>query len=113
MALFYHVTAHDAWSTSIRKSGLVPRAEKRGRFADSAAEPRIYLFADEATAEDGLQNWLIEEFEGVRWFALLRVEVPDDWVRDDPEIAGSYYVTQPIPADRISLARKIDGGEED
>ena len=112
MAIFYHVTAHETWLKFIRKQGLTPRAEKRGRFADGQ-EPRIYLFEDEATAEDGLMNWLLDECPGVRWFALLRVEVPDDEVREDPELAGAYYVTRPIPADRIQLLRKIDGGEED
>ena len=112
MAIFYHVTDHEAWLKFIRKQGLTPRAEKRGRFADGQ-EPRIYLFVDEATAEDGLLNWLLDEGPGVRWFALLRVDIPEAELRADPELAGSYYVTQPIPAERLRLVRKIDGGEEE
>jgi len=71
-------------------------------------EARIYLFEDENTAEDGLANWLIDEFPKVKWFALLEVDVPDDWVHDDPEIAGSYYIEHPVPVEGLRLVRKME-----
>jgi hypothetical protein len=109
--ILYHVTPHATWLNHIRRDGLTLRKEKRGRFADSQ-DPRIYLFEDEDTAEDGLENWLLDdEYPNVRWFALLQVDTPDAWVHEDPEIAGSFYVEHPIPIEGIRLVRKIDGGE--
>lgn len=110
MTILYHVTPYTTWLKRIRKDGLVPRREKRGMYADSQ-DPRIYLFADEDTAEDGLENWLLDEYPSVRWFALLEVDVPEDWVHEDPEIAGSFYIEHPVPRAGVRLVRKIDGGE--
>jgi hypothetical protein len=110
MATLYHVTPHATWLKRIRKDGLVPRREGRGMYADSQ-EPRIYLFKDADTAHDGLVNWLLEERPTVRWFALLEVDVPDDWVMPDPEISGSFYVTEAVPPEGVRLVKKIDGGE--
>lgn len=110
MATLYHVTPHTTWLKHIRKDGLVPRRVKRGIFADSQA-PRIYLFADADTAHDALENLLLDEYPSVRWFALLEVDVPDDWVMPDPEISGSFYVTDVVPPEGIRLVQKIDAGE--
>jgi hypothetical protein len=112
MTTLYHVTPHATWLKHIRKEGLVPQRQKRGIFADSQ-EPRIYLFEDFDTAYDGLANWLLDEFpDNIRYFAFLEVMVPDDEVMPDPEIAGSFYVTQAIPPEYIRLAKKVDVGEE-
>ena len=110
MTILYHVTPHATWLNSIRREGLTLRKEKRGQFADSQ-DPRIYLFEDEDTAADGLENWLLDEYPKVRWFALLEVDVPEGWVHGDPEIAGSFYIEHPVPRAGVQLVRKIDGGE--
>ena len=110
MTILYHVTPHATWLNHIRHEGLTLRREKRGRFADSQ-DPRIYLFENEDTATDGLENWLLDEYPKVRWFALLQVNVPEKWVHEDPEIAGSFYVEHSIPRAGVRLVRKIDGGE--
>jgi hypothetical protein len=104
------MTPYETWLHEIRKRGLVPKTGRRGILADSV-EPRIYLFEDEATAHDGLENWLLDEFPDVRWFAMVEVEVPDEWIQADPELAGSFYVTQAVPPAGLRLIRKIDGGE--
>lgn len=105
----YHVTPHATWLNKVRHEGLTLRSEKRGVYADGD-EPRIYLFEDEATAEDGLENWLLDEYPNVRWFALLEVDVPKGWLHEDPEVAGSYYVEHPIYRESVRLVKKIDGG---
>jgi len=112
MAILYHVTPYATWLKHIRREGFVPRTEKRGKFADSN-EPRIYFFEDENTAEDGLDNWLVDKFPRVRWFAILEVDVPDSWLTDDPEVSGSFYVTTPIPPQAVRRVRKIDAGDSD
>lgn len=108
--ILYHVTPYATWTDQIRKVGLVPQRERRGQFAENDAG-RIYLFEDEATAIDGLTNWLLDEFPDVRWFALLEIDVPRVWLNDDPEIAGSYFIEHPVPPQGVRLVRKIDGGE--
>lgn len=109
MTILYHVTPHATWLNHIRHDGLTLRREKRGRYADSQ-DHRIYLFEDENTAEDGLENWLLDEYPNIRWFALLEVDVPEAWVHEDPEIAGSLYIEHPVPAEGVRLVRKIDAG---
>ena len=108
----YHVTPHETWVKRIRKEGLVPRRGKRGFAARAPGEKRIYLFADRDTAMDALENWLLEEFPNERWFALLEVDVPARIkVQDDPEIAGSYYVTRVVPPRHVRLVESIDAGK--
>lgn len=112
MAFVYHVTPWSVWTKKIRKEGFAPRSGERGMYADSDAA-RTYFFVDRDTAEDGLQNWMIEKFTNVRWFAVLEVDVPDDLLKDDPEVAGSMYVDQPIPSAAVRRVEKVDAGEPD
>lgn len=112
MRTFYHVTPYDVWSKSISKVGLKPLSKKRGLYADDPKQGRIYLFESKDTAEDAMQNWLVDEFPNVRWFALLRVSVPESAeIFEDQEIVGSYYVVNGIPKRNIKLVQKIDAGE--
>jgi hypothetical protein len=109
VAYLYHVAPYDTWIKQIRKEGLVPQAKKRGLYSDSD-EPRVYLFEDADTALDALANWLLDEYDDVRWFALLEVDVPKGWLHEDPEIAGSYYVRHPVHRESVRIVKKIDGG---
>lgn len=112
MTTLYHVTPFEIWSKKIQKSGLVPRKEKRGIHADSN-EKRIYFFDDLATVEDAMVNWFLEEFPDVRYFAVIEVRIPIEVdVFEDPEIAGSFYVSERIPAQNLRLIEKVDAGEE-
>lgn len=110
--ILYHVAPLEIWSGSIKKSGLLPKKKKRGIYA-SGDEDRIYFFEDPVTAEDAMMNWFVEEFPGVRYFALIEAEIPEDVeIFEDPEIAGAYFVTERIPARNLSLAEQVDAGEE-
>lgn len=107
----YHVTPWDNVS-QIRKRGLLPKRIKRGVFARDPDEPRVYLFVDLDTAEDAMVNWLLDEYEKERFFGIIQVDLPDDApVNEDPEVAGSVYLVDPIPARFISGIEKINAGE--
>jgi hypothetical protein len=112
--LFYHVTPYDVWKTQISKQGLIPRLEKRGIYVDDPLEKRVYLFEDPVTADDAITNWIAEDwYPNDRWFALLEVSIPS-WIRevhDDPELAGSYFVTEWIPNTHVRRFKKVDAGE--
>lgn len=58
---------------SIQEHGLVPSIGPRSRQL-SEDLPRIYLFADEAAAHDGVASWLGELFEDHDTLALLAVD---------------------------------------
>lgn len=108
----YHVTP---WKNirAIKKRGLAARKIRRGVFAQDPEEPRIYLFVDPETAEDGMVNWLLDEHPRVRYFGVIEVELPDDApVFEDPELAGSVYVVEDIPAELITEIEKVDAGKE-
>lgn len=112
--VFYHLTPFETWKKKISKEGLVPRLEKRGIAVDDPSQKRIYLFQDPDTADDALTNWFAEErYPDVRFFALLEVAIPPTVgeVHDDPEIGGSYFVTEPIPPSHVRLVQKVDAGE--
>ncbi len=113
MKTLFHVTPWAVWSKSISKVGLKPLVQKRGKYADDPKQGRVYLFEDIATAQDAMVNWLVDEFPDVRWFALLSVSIPESVeIFEDPEIAGSYYVTEGVPKRGIHLVEKVDAGEE-
>ena len=110
MALVYHVTPWSTWTKKIKKEGLLPRSVERGMYADSNID-RVYFFVDRDTVDDAMDNWLVDKFPTIRWFAVLEVEVPDQLLKDDPEIAGSMYVDEPIPAKAVRRVEKVDAGE--
>jgi hypothetical protein len=108
--VLFHVTPWSNWKF-IKKQGLIPQVGERGIYADNTSEPRTYLFEDLGTLEDAMVNWFVDKYEDVRWFAILRVHVPENIeLFDDPEIAGSFYTTEPISPLNIVLIRKEDGG---
>lgn len=110
---YYHVTPYDVWKNQVSKEGLIPRVEKRGIHADDPFQKRIYLFENPDTADDALDNWIVDWYPTVRWFAVLEIAIPPSIreVHDDPELAGSYFVTGRIPPEYIRLLQKVDAGE--
>lgn len=95
------------------RHGLTPSTMSRGLEDISYKGDAIYLFEDYDTMEDGLVNWMLEreEFEADQFFTVFEVVIPEGVeVHDDPEIAGSYYVTDPIPPDNIEKVERLDVG---
>jgi hypothetical protein len=80
---------------AILKNGLIPKAEKRGIYANNPTEERIYLFVDLDTADDALMNWLgdIYEEESVDYY---EVNVSLERLFIDDELMGSFYTTRKI-----------------
>ena len=101
---FYHGTTRQKVK-EILVNGLQPRFEQRGVYNQGGPEPRIYLFTDVNTAEDGLVNWLADKLGG-RWFSILEVKV-NQTVFEDTELAGSVYVKEPISAQNIKVIKNL------
>lgn len=101
----YHVTRL-ASLASIRQRGLEPRI---GEFSQRLGEqvPRIYFFSTVSEAENGLYNWLGEEYEELEEacghaIPLVILEVDLSGIAD--EHASDFFeitVEGVIPASRI------------
>ena len=106
----YHVTPLSNLA-AIEKEGLLPKLGKRGIYA-GAHVPAIYFFEDEATAQDGIFNWLADEIREV-WAVLLAVDVDPQRIEDDPEIAGSYLTLHSILPENIRIVERVELGPDD
>lgn len=111
MPKLYHVTPYKNWR-KIKTAGLLPKRGKRGMYVDDPNEPRIYLFESPETADDAMTNWLVDWYPEDRYFAIIEVTLPlVAQVYEDPELAGSYYVTKMILPKQMKLFKKQDAGE--
>ena len=103
MRTWFHVTSASA-AKKIQKEGLTLQRIRRGKFATSQIEERVYVFQDLATAEDAVVNWLgdlLPEDEGIVIFA---VDLPAGTVlHEDPELAGSFYLLEPVPSTQLHV----------
>jgi hypothetical protein len=103
----YHI-APGSKSEIIQLTGLQPKAFKRGFYAGDR-EPAIYFFEDLATAEDGVVNWLADEWPpSETTAAVFEVEIPNDQLEPDPEIAGSYRSKLAVEPNRLRLVNTWD-----
>lgn len=101
--IFYHVTPVRNLP-KIMQQGLIPRIGARARLLKEPVKA-IYLFHSQEEAEDGVANWLGDEFGESTRLALLAVRVPADAAR--AEGAGYETVlTEPVPPDRITIITK-------
>jgi hypothetical protein len=110
--LLYHVTPMRNMR-AISLYGLV--SHMPSGLEEHYEEPMVFLFEDGATAMDALENWLVDLYDRDRFFALIKVVLPDNLpVYRDPRLfAGGFMVPAPIPASAISLVDIIDAGESD
>lgn len=99
----YHVTSEKRL-TKILRDGLIPRREKRGQGFEDTPKG-VYLFKSLAEAEDGVMNWLSDEFPEEEVLVLLEVQMPEGaTLSDDPELTRSCVVCyDPIPPENIQI----------
>jgi hypothetical protein len=89
------------WATSNLYQPLPNSAPTRWA-SDASLASRNRLFHSPEEAQDGVANWLGDEFGESTRLALLAVTVPSDAARSTG--AGFETVlTEPVPPDRITI----------
>ena len=98
--LFYHVTESSS-VPSILKEGLQPRLGPRSDVMEDA--PAIFCFTSHEAMEDGVANWMTEEFDEEACLSLLVIDVTglDYEIRNGVDWEACFTV--PIPPDRITV----------
>lgn len=99
-ARVYHVTTKRA-ASRIMRDGLQPKTGPRARSARERA-PAIYVFPDWLSLEDGLTNWLSDQFDETTPLSVLELKVPRDWLVQD-EVRWEARILQAVPPERIRV----------
>ena len=106
----YHA-APGSRAEAIQREGLQPRIEKRGIHAADKV-PAVYFFDGIDSAEDALVNWLADEWDEAETEAVVfSTDLPESELEPDPEIAGAYRVTRPIPPEQLKVIARWPLGE--
>lgn len=95
----YHVTLAKNLS-KIGKFGLQLKTGKRSQRLSE--EPSIFLFPTIDDAEDGVSNWLGDEFPDDEPLALLEVIIPQNAIVVS-EVDWEIQVKTPIPPENIKI----------
>ena len=96
--IVYHVTEKRT-VPKILKHGLVPKIGPRSKAAKEKT-PKIYAFPDLLSMEDGVVNWLGDEF--IHRTSLLELSIPKDWVTED-SVRWEVTIDRIIPANMIKV----------
>lgn len=98
----YHVTTRENLN-SILKEGLKPSVGPRSEKLDESNA--IFVFDSRTSAEDGVGNWLGEEFDDDEELILLEVDARglDLSPSFDDDESFEWTSSGEIPADRISV----------
>ena len=75
MTAYFHVTTKSAWE-KIRQEGLIPQIGKRSQKLGELI-PDIFLFTSETAMQDGICNWLGDEFEEDEPLVALQIHLPN------------------------------------
>ena len=104
--IYYHVTTKKALS-KIKKEGLQPQIGKRSKKIGEVF-PAIYLFTTRDDMEDAICNWLGEELEGDKTYAL-KIDIPKGFPLDEG-VQGEWEVRsyQMIPMEYVQAVEAID-----
>jgi hypothetical protein len=102
VSTYYHVTETKNLP-SIMKRGLIPKSGQRGIHA-ATNNPAIYLFRTINEAEDGVMNWLGDNFDDSIALSLLSVTISNNLVIDDPELnLSAVMTTSAIMPDKLKI----------
>lgn len=97
----YHVTRYDNVS-SIMKKGLIAQVGERSLKIDD--QYGVYLFNTIDDMEDGLDHWLINQFDEDEILVVLYVKYDGLTVVDDPEMPDCVSIVKDnISPDRIEI----------
>lgn len=98
MATVYHVTERKN-VPAIMRDGLIPKRGPRSRSAGERKK-RIYVFPDMLSMEDGMSNWLADEF--THRTSLLELTVPDEWLVQDV-VRWEATIDRIVPVSHIKV----------
>ncbi len=99
-AKVYHVTPKRN-VPRIMRDGLQPRIgprSKKGREKIAS----IYVFPDWLSCEDGMSNWLIDEFDETTPLSVLELTIPTSWLHRD-QLQWEAEIRQVVPPDHIRV----------
>lgn len=96
----YHVTPKRN-IPKIMRDGLQPRRGARSRKAGETA-PAIYVFPDWLSLEDGVTNWLGDEFDETAVLSVLELTVPTAWLTQDA-VRWEATISYAVPPERIRV----------
>lgn len=98
---FFHVTpAADLESVMAR--GLEPRIGPRSRLLGEAL-PKVYLFTSIDAVDDGLCNWLGDQFDEDETLVLLAVDPPEVALIPTPNAGYEVGAAMTITPDRLCV----------
>lgn len=97
---YYHVTPARNLDSIIQR-GLLPSI---GAHSEAANEPRaaVYLFSSIDALEDGLTNWLGDQFDDGEQLAVLKVAIPDG-AATVSEAGYEVVYLSPIPSAYVEV----------
>lgn len=106
MTAYFHVTTKPAWE-KIRQEGLIPQIGKRSQKLGELI-PAIFLFTSETTMQDGICNWLGDEFEEDEPLVTLQIHLPNHIpIKIETSCEYEAKCLTPIPPKYIKIF-KID-----
>ena len=73
---YFHVTTSSNWK-KIKKEGLIPKIGKRSLNMNEQ-EKSVFLFTSEQAMEDGVCNWLGDEFPAHAKLVCLKVALSEN-----------------------------------
>ncbi len=94
----YHVTEKRNVKNILTK-GLVPKIGPRSKSAKEK-EPKIYAFPDMTSMEDGVTNWLGDEF--IHRTSLLELSIPQEWLTHH-DIRWEVTINRIVPPQHIKV----------
>jgi hypothetical protein len=97
--VFYHVTSANN-IPSILKNGLVPQIGNRSAKIHED-QPEIFMFADIASLEDAMQNWLLDEFDEDEPLKILKITLPEN--HPISKNGSEITTTNPISPNNIEI----------
>lgn len=98
---FYHVTPTDNLA-SIMSEGLVPSVGDRSKkLGENAC---VFLFPSREDAEDGVDQWMGDDFDDEQPIALLEVTVPlEIEIFKTADIDWEFYTKVTIPPECLTI----------
>lgn len=98
---FYHVSLSENLS-SIMDKGLIPSIGERSKKLGEHA--CVFLFPSRESAEDGVDQWIGDEFDDEQPLALIEVVLPIEIeVFKTADIDWEFYTKMTIPAECLSV----------
>lgn len=96
----WHVTPATC-AAKILQDGLEPRTGPRSRNARESRKA-IYVFPDGLSLNDGLSNWLADEFPDHVTLSVLELRIPESWF-EPGVLRWEAVIRREAPPERIRI----------